>query len=418
MAMGTEGQQTGRMGPRPLGLHLSVALATWMSSRGGLGLWKSGSLRWSEGLAEKAGQIQQDLAQSGAAETVWTQFDAAVADECQRRMGALHKGLTAYRNHSYQRTLEDPPAIWTGGTTRLLDFGAVDGRDGTVVLVVPSLINRSTILDLSEDRSLMRWLTGQGIRPLLVDWGAPGEAERGFGLEDYIGGRLEGALAVATGLAGGPVEVAGYCMGGLLALALTARQRDGVRRLTLLATPWDFHVDEAARDQAQKVAAALGAWTPAIAALGELPVDLIQMLFSLIDPMQVPRKFLALAKLDPNSARAVAFVALEDWLNDGVALAGPVAHECLGAWYGENVTGRGIWEVGGQGVDPAGIDVDCLAMIPRNDRIVPPASAAALAAALPRAQTVWVNQGHIGMVASARSRQAVWPRLADWLTGR
>ncbi len=418
MATGTDKAQSGRMGPRPLGLHLSVALATWMSSRAGLPMWRSGSLRWSADLAEKAAEIQRALAQSGAAETAWMQFDTAVADECRRRMAVLHMGLIRYRDHPYRRTLRDVPAIWAEGTTRLLDFGAVDGgvgRHGPVVLFVPSLINRSSILDLSETRSLMRWLAGQGMRPLLVDWGAPGEAERDFGLADYVGGRLAGALAVATGLAGGRVPVVGYCMGGLLALALAARQPDGVARLALLATPWDFHVDEAARDQAKMVAAALAAWTPAIAALRELPADLIQTLFSLIEPMQVPRKFLALAALDPNSDKAAAFVALEDWLNDGVALAGPVADECLGGWYGENVTGRGVWELAGQRIDAAAIDVDCLAMIPRRDRIVPPASAAALANALPRAQTVFVRQGHIGMVVSEGARQAVWPRLADWL---
>ena len=40
-------------------------------------------------------------------------------------------------------------------------------------------------------------------------------------------------------------------------------------------------------------------------------------------------------------AEARDFVALEDWLNDGVPLALPVARECLGGWYGDNVPGRG-----------------------------------------------------------------------------
>ena len=48
---------------------------------------------------------------------------------------------------------------------------------------------------------MMRWLAAQGLRPLLLDWGWPGEAERRFTLTDYIAGRLERALA-AVGDAG------------------------------------------------------------------------------------------------------------------------------------------------------------------------------------------------------------------------
>src|SRR3546814_5935604 len=37
------------------------------------------------------------------------------------------------------------------------------------VLVVPSLINRAYVLDLTAERSLLRWLAAHGLRPLLLD---------------------------------------------------------------------------------------------------------------------------------------------------------------------------------------------------------------------------------------------------------
>ena len=84
---------------------------------------------------------------------------------------------------------------WRHGTTRLLDYGAAGAPVGALpLLVIPSLINRAYVLDLSERASLMRWLAapgeGRGFRPFLVDWGAPGTGERRFDLTRYIAGRL------------------------------------------------------------------------------------------------------------------------------------------------------------------------------------------------------------------------------------
>src|SRR5260370_500574 len=81
---------------------------------------------------------------------------------------------------------------------------------GPPVLVVPSLVNRSHILDLLPEASFLRHLVWRGLRPLVVDWGPPGPDERGFDLSDYVL-RLEEALAA---IAPGPLAVLGYCMGG------------------------------------------------------------------------------------------------------------------------------------------------------------------------------------------------------------
>src|SRR3546814_13388537 len=84
-----------------------------------------------------------------------------------------------------------------------------------------------------------------------------------------------------------------------------------------------------------------------MALTGALHVDLLQGLFNAFDPFLVERKFAAFGTLDPDSAKARHFVALEDWLNDGVPLAASVARECLVGWYGRNTPARGAWRIGG-----------------------------------------------------------------------
>ncbi len=407
-----EPRQGPRLGPRPLPLHLMAAALTWTSSRAALPLLRSGSLPWRPELSEAGAALRASLENHDP-----EAFQAAVERQSSARLSALADGILRYRRHPYRRDLPAPPVLWRAGTTRLLDYGAAGAGDALPVLVVPSLINRGTILDLSAQRSLLRWLAGRGLRPFLVDWDHPGPEERRFTLTDYIAGRLEAALDAVRAETGAETgtrpAVIGYCMGGLLARALVLRRQDDVSGLALLATPWDFHAGAGA--QGALVAAALPGLAPLLEARGELPVDIIQGLFAGLDPQLVLRKFLAFARLDPDSPKAAAFVALEDWLNDGVALAAPVARECLGGWYGENTPARGAWRVAGRLVDPRRLDLPSLCMIPAQDRIVPPASARALAEVLPGTETLMPRLGHIGMMVSAGAESQVWRPLADWL---
>lgn len=416
----SETRPTLRGGPRPLPLHLTTALNSWLSSQAALPLLKNGSIDWRPEVAARGEALSRRLASAAApspsqslSKNSSDPFDRAVTQEVFRRLHGLAAGIKSYRSHPYHRELPPPATLWREGTTRLLDF-CPDG--GQPVLFVPSLVNRAYILDLSAERSLLRWLAAEtGLRPLLVDWDAPGAAERKFTLTDYIAGRLDAAFdaAHATSPGGAPIAIAGYCMGGLLALALANRRQAQVSRLALLATPWDFHTERVA--QAEAAGRAIAALDPLLEASGELPVDIIQSMFAGLDPFLVLRKFIAFAQLDPASDKAAQFVALEDWLNDGVPLAAPVARECLAGWYGENAPHLGQWRVGGEIVDPAAFTKPALVLVPEQDRIVPPKSANALGQALPDATVKTLPFGHIGMVAGVRAKSAVWEPLAEWL---
>ena len=399
-----------RLGPRPLPLHLATAFLAAMTSRSALPLLSNGSLAWSPQLATRAAGLSAGLASADP-----DALAAAVTAAAASWQHQVLDGIAAYRGHPHRRALEEPPTVWRDGAARLLDFAPLGGG-GLPLLVVPSLINRAYVLDLTPASSLMRWLASRGYRPFLMDWGRPGARERAFDLTGYVTGPLEGALDRVLALAGRPPVLAGYCMGGLLALAAALRRQDELAGLALLATPWDFHAGDGAR--ARLLGAALKGLEPVLETLGELPVDPIQALFARLDPLAVPRKFAAFARLDPQSAAARAFVVLEDWLNDGVPLAAPVARECLTGWYGENSTARGRWRVAGRPVAPAAIRLPTLCLIPGEDRIVPPASAAALADAIPDARAVEVRAGHIGMVAGGRGRIQARRALGAWLAER
>jgi polyhydroxyalkanoate synthase len=320
------------------------------------------------------------------------------------------RGIERYRRHPYRRPADDAPVLWREGSTALLDYRPAGGAP---LLAVPSLINRAYVLDLTPETSLLRHLAGQGVRPLLVDWGAPGAAERRFDLTDYIAGRLEAAAEAAVARTGRPVAVLGYCMGGLLAVALAQRRPDLVSALVLMATPWDFHAERA--EQARLLGSLVPALRRSFASQGEVPVDVLQMFFLANDPLTAARKFTTLAALPPGCEAERRFVALEDWLNDGVPLGLPVAADCLGGWYGDNLPGRGQWRVAGRPVVPEEVEAPSLVLVPRQDRIVPPLTAAALVDHLLDVTRLDPPLGHIGMVVGQGAPKAVWQPLTRWL---
>lgn len=396
-----------RPGPRPLSAHLGAALAVWTSSIAALPPWRSGLLPWRPELAAAAESLRNEASAARSDHLI-----AALDGEIRHHFDLFLSGIEAYRAHPYHRRLADPPVVWQEGTTRLLDYGALDAKtlDGPPVLVVPSLVNRSYILDLSEQRSLLRYLVGRGLRPLLVDWGQPGPVERRFDLSAYVCGRLEGAFDAALASARRPVAVMGYCMGGLLALALTVRRQADIAALALLATPWDFHAGAGHLPALKALAEVYG-----MRGEGEVPVDCLQLAFLAVDPLQSARKFMAFAGRDPASPEADHYVAVEDWANDGIGLAAPVARECLGGWYGDNVTARGEWRIGGHAVLPETVTVPSLALLPSRDHLVPYGSSVALADRLGVTNRVHPDTGHIGMVVGGRARDQTWIPLADWL---
>ncbi len=415
--MGKEEQdRQHRKGPVPLALHLSYSAASWMLSRNALASWSEESVHWNPLLAgspvlKAENEALQSLASARHREKLQEALDREIARRALEFLGAID----LYQRHPYRRNLPVPETLWKLGTTELHRYPRDRRRrKGRPVLLVPSLINRATILDLRKGASFTRWLAGRGHDVYLVDWGAPGPEERGFALTDYIAGRLEAALDQGILDAKEAPVVLGYCMGGLLALALASRRQSDLAGLIVLATPWDFHGES--RGRAQLVAASHMAFMPYMLQHGEFPSEGLQALFAGLDPLLACRKFLRFAKLDPESRAAEAFVALEDWLNDGVPLSAPVAAECLIGWYGENQTAKGEWRIAGRPVLPEDVSLPSLCIVPAEDRIVPPKSAQALAARLKQCQILSPQTGHIGMMASARAQSRVWEPIAQWIS--
>ena len=394
--------------------HLGAALAGYGQALAAAPNAGAPKFPWAEGLADLAKELGADLGQ----------FE--IASEIAGRLTATIDGIEMWQRHPYRRAVTEPPILVEFGGARLLDYGQAPeaaNPTGPPVLVVPSLINRAYVLDLDRDVSFLRWLASQGVRPILLDWGAPSPEEQAFDLGAYGALRLVPALAYLRETTGQRVSVVGYCMGGALAAGLAARCGDHVERLALIGAPWDFASTDGFAGGIRAMIRARGVTHSEEMlqglgqAFGAVPVSTFQLLFSFINPIQAALKFQRFSEVRPDGPAARRFVALEDWLADGVPMAAPAARDLLIDWQIQNLTARKAWRFLGEAVDPGQIQAPTLAFCGRRDSIAPAELSEPLPLAIPNAKVVRPDAGHVGMVAGGRAKGQVWRPMAAFLKG-
>jgi len=313
----------------------------------------------------------------------------------ERRAAAL-AGLRAYQDADRRHAHAPAPAIASAGRARLRDYG---GR-GRPIVFVPSLINPPFVLDLGEEQSLLRWLATQGMRPLLVDWGTPDSAARHEDIDFYVERML---LPLIESLDEAPI-LAGYCLGGTIALAAACRAP--AAGLALIAAPWKFNRYGAA------LPAIAGHWhaaRPSCEAMGLVPMEVLQAGFWQMDPARTIAKFEHFGRLDPASPQARAFVALEDWANSGAPLTFAAGEQMFEHFFAANRPGSGRWWLNGARVSPRALACPAIEFLSATDRIVPAASAAGLS------ERRVLQSGHVGMIVGGRARAELWEPLRDWI---
>lgn len=351
------------------------------------------------------------------------------AAETQRKLINALSRLGKIRDSDVQIGTTPKDEVFRIDKTVLYRYRPTVEKPGSIpVLLTYALVGRYTMMDLQEDRSLVRNLLRAGLDVYVVDWGHPSRADRYAGLNDYVNDYVAACIDEMCRRHGLPsVNLLGVCQGGVLSLCYTALNPTRVRNLITTVTPVDFHADKAENRIDRGF---MNVWArslePAdidrlVDQLGIVPGEFVGYLFSLMTPGRSLTKYnLDLLDAAGDEAKLLNFLRMERWLADRPHQPGEVSRQWLKELYQDNKLIKDQFVLDGRTVRLGDISCPVLNIYTETDHIIPPEMSRALNGRVGSQDysEVVLKGGHIGIFVSARSLDQLSKTIVDWLAQR
>jgi len=309
--------------------------------------------------------------------------------------------------------------VWREGKVVLYRF--IGERPPTAkipLLICYALVNRPYMVDLQDDRSLVKGLLARGEDVYILDWGYPDRSDRFLTLEDYIERFLGGAMAhLRQRFNLTAVNLLGICQGGALSLCYAALHPELVNTLITMVTPVDFHTPDNM----------LSNWTQGmdvdlfVDTLGNVPADMMNLCYLTLKPWRLfVQKYIAMVDILDDRKAMEDFLRMEKWIFDSPDQAGEAFRQFIKQFYQGNGFINGGIEIGGKTVDLGFVDMPILNIYAEHDHLVPPDASRALQALVGSRDysELSFRGGHIGIYVSGRAQKEVPAAISDWLRAR
>ncbi|MGC9196087.1 MAG: class III poly(R)-hydroxyalkanoic acid synthase subunit PhaC [Syntrophobacteraceae bacterium] len=335
------------------------------------------------------------------------------------------KNLSQLRESQVQYGTSPKEEVYREDNVVLYRYKAVAKKVYDVpLLIVYALVNRPYMVDLQEDRSLVKNLLALGMDVYLIDWGYPSRNDRWITLDDHINGYIANCvdyLRESRGLE--KINLLSICEGGTFSLCYTALNAEKIRNLITMVTPVDFHVS----------GGLLNTWSGCsygaqsmdadamVDALGNIPGDFMNFGYMLLKPFQLNvEKYLGLTEILDDEAKLISFLRMEKWIFDSPDQAGETFRQFIKDFYQANKLIKAEVTLGGKRVDLKNITMPVLNVFAEEDHLVPPASSLALKDCIGSKDYSVMSYpvGHIGMYVSAKVQRDLPPAIVDWLKAR
>jgi polyhydroxyalkanoate synthase len=286
------------------------------------------------------------------------------------------------------------------------------------LLISYALVNRPYMMDLQQDRSLIRRLLEQGLDIYLIDWGYPNGADRYTDLDDYINGYIHRCLQHVLDEHGlESTNVLGVCQGGTFSLCYAALHPERIKNLVTMVTPVDFQTPDNllskwARDMDVDAV---------VDSSGNVSGEMLNVAYVSLMPFRLmQQKYVSLVDILKDPRQVENFMRMEKWIFDSPDQAGDAFRQFTQWFFQENRLIKGTVELGGRRVDLKDITMPVLNIFGRQDHLVPPSASIPMERYIgSKDYTAFeMDVGHIGMYVSGKSQKQLPETIASWLKQR
>jgi polyhydroxyalkanoate synthase len=286
------------------------------------------------------------------------------------------------------------------------------------LLITYALVNRETMMDLEEGRSLIRKMLDLGLDVYVIVWGYATRLDRFTTFDDYIDVYMEDCVDFIRKEKGlEKINLMGVCQGGTFSAIYTALHPEKIRNLITMVAPIDFHTDDGL----------LNIWARyldvdlMVDTLGNIPGDFMNLGFLMLKPYQLMMdKYIGMVESSKDPSAVKSFLRMEKWIFDSPDQAGEAFRKFITELYKHNKLIKGELEIGKRKVDLKNINMPVLNIYAEQDHLVPPSSSKPFAKYVSSKDftTKSFPVGHIGMYVSSKSQNTLAPLIADWLMDR
>lgn len=285
-------------------------------------------------------------------------------------------------------------------------------------LIVYALVNRQYMMDIQQDRSVIKNLLELGLDLYIIDWGYPTQEDMYLTMDDYINGYIDNAVNyILKSRDLEKLNLIGVCQGGTFSTIYSALHPKKVKNLITMVTPIDFDVEDGL----------LFKWGKhlnidnMVDAYGVLPGSIMNYGYMMLKPFQLMLdKYVGILEHMDCPDIMQNFIRMEKWIFDSPGQAGETLRQFVKDLYQENKLVKGTLEIGGSKVDLKKIDMPLLNIYAEYDHLVPPSSSKPLNDLVSSTDKTLFSSlvGHIGMYVSSKSQKEIAPTMAKWILDR
>jgi polyhydroxyalkanoate synthase len=195
------------------------------------------------------------------------------------------------------------------------------------------MINRHDVLDLQQDRSLMKKLLEKGLDVYIMDWGYPTKSDRYLTMEDYIDGYMNDAVDFVRKYNSVPkIHMMSICQAGTFSMIYASLNPQKLQTLTTYVAPFDFSTNKCM----------LFKWTKhvdvdaMVDSLGVIPGELLDEAFGMMKPSMNISKYIGVMNSLEDKEKMLNFLRMEHWKTDLPAIPGEMYRKYIKDLFRDN----------------------------------------------------------------------------------